>query len=132
MTGSDNWQNLLTDKAGYYVEIQAGLGRTQYECIPMPPKTSYCFSECYTLADLSGMDINAPYDEMINAVNNQINSIHSSKEMDALTEKNEQDISLLKGKVIYKGSGFGYLYNAMTSNALSIWNFPTRLTARAF
>lgn len=132
LTGSDNWQNLLTDKAGYYVEIQAGLGRTQYECIPMPPKTSYCFSECYTLADLSGMDINAPYDEMINAVNNQINSIHSSKEMDALTEKNEQDISLLKGKVIYKGSGFGYLYNAMTSNAPKHLEFSNEADSQGF
>ena len=63
----------------------------------MPPKTSYCFSECYTLADLSGMDINAPYDEMINAVNNQINSIHSSKEMDALTEKKRAGYFTSKG-----------------------------------
>lgn len=117
LAGSDNWQGLLTDKAGHYVEIQAGLGRTQYECIPMPPKTSWCFSECYTLADISDIDINAPYEEMIAAVNNQVNSIHSSNEMDILTEKNEQDISLQKGRIIYRGSGFGYLYNELTSNA---------------
>ena len=116
-TGSDNWQKLLTDKAGYYVEIQAGLGRTQYECIPMPPKTSWCFSESYTLADLSDTDIHAPYADLVQAVRCQINSIHSSKEMDKLTEKNEQDISLQKGRVVYRGSGFGYLYHAMTGNA---------------
>lgn len=35
--GGQTWQRFLTDKAGNYCEIQAGLGRTQYECIPMPP-----------------------------------------------------------------------------------------------
>lgn len=117
LQGSGNWQSMLTDKAGYYVEIQAGLGKTQYECIPMPPKTSWCFSECYTLADLSDIDINSPYENMIDAVNEQINSIRSSTEMDELTKLNEQNISLQKGELKYIGSGFGYLHNILTNSA---------------
>ena len=117
LQGSDNWQKLLSDKAGYYVEIQAGIGRTQYECIPMPPKTSWCFSECYTLANLSDIDINSPYEDLIDAVNRQVNSIHSSSEMDNIAKINEQNISLQKGKIKYIGSGFGYLHNTLTHSA---------------
>lgn len=38
--GGDRWQEFLTETAGSYVEIQAGLGKTQYGCIPMPPHSA--------------------------------------------------------------------------------------------
>lgn len=38
---SDHWQEFLTDKAGRYVEIQAGLGKTQCGCVPMAPHTAW-------------------------------------------------------------------------------------------
>lgn len=45
---SDNWQAFLTDQAGHYVEIQAGLGKTQYGCLPMPPHTAWEWVEQYS------------------------------------------------------------------------------------
>ncbi len=45
--GSATWQSWLTDQAGRYVEIQAGVGRTQYECIPMPPNVAWEWVEAY-------------------------------------------------------------------------------------
>ncbi len=117
LQGSAHWQSMLTDRAGDYVEIQAGLGKTQYECIPMPPKTAWCFSECYTLADLSHTDIDAPYPDLVQAVQAQINALHSSAEMDRLAVQNEQNISLQKGEIVYAGSGFGYLHGALTHTA---------------
>ncbi len=44
---SDHWQEFLTKDAGRYVEIQAGLGKTQYGCIPMAPHTAWEWMECY-------------------------------------------------------------------------------------
>lgn len=66
---------MLTDKAGDYVEIQAGLGKTQYECIPMPPKCVWSFSECYTLADISADAVCSDYADLVNAVQSQIHSL---------------------------------------------------------
>lgn len=117
LQGSKSWQNLLTDQAGDYVEIQAGLGKTQYECIPMPPKTAWCFSECYTLANLAGVEINAPYRDLVAAVQAQMAGIYTSDQLDGLARENEQDISLQPGKVIYNGSGYGYLVDALTHTA---------------
>lgn len=115
--GSAHWQKTLTDKAGWYVEIQAGLGKTQYECIPMPPKTSWSFLECYTLADIKKEFVNADYDSFVNEINSQVNSIYSSDELDMLCHKTESSIAKVSGECIFAGSGFGWLQNEFLHNA---------------
>lgn len=47
--GGDRWQEYLTEDGSEsrYTEIQAGLANTQYECIPMPPKTTWEWLEAY-------------------------------------------------------------------------------------
>lgn len=47
--GGSRWQNYLTadDKSGSYTEIQCGLANSQYECLPMPPRTVWEWVECY-------------------------------------------------------------------------------------
>lgn len=47
--GGDRWQEYLTVDGSdeRYTEIQAGLASTQYECIPMPPKTTWEWLEAY-------------------------------------------------------------------------------------
>lgn len=107
--GSSHWQKMLTDKAGDYVEIQAGLGKTQYECIPMPPKCVWSFSECYTLADIPENKVNLPYDELVGAVREQIESLGGCGALDEKLPDLLNDISMQKGDVVLNGSGFGYL-----------------------
>ena len=43
----DRWQHFLTEDAGPYIEIQAGLGKTQYGCLPMAPHTAWEWLEQY-------------------------------------------------------------------------------------
>lgn len=107
--GSNHWQRMLTDRAGDYVEIQAGLGKTQYECIPMPPKTVWSFSECYTLSRIPKEKVGADYAELVNAVKAQINTLGGSVGLDERLPEIEKNISLQKGETVLKGSGFGYL-----------------------
>uniref|UniRef100_UPI004029A50B DUF5107 domain-containing protein n=1 Tax=Eubacterium sp. TaxID=142586 RepID=UPI004029A50B len=107
--GSKHWQKMLTDKAGDYVEIQAGLGKTQYECLPMPPKTSWSFIECYSLADIGKETVKGEYKELVEAVKKQISEHGNSDALDKRLSQVENDISLQKGKIIYKGSGMGSL-----------------------
>lgn len=111
--GSDHWQRMLTDKAGYYVEIQAGLGKTQYECIPMPPKTVWTFSECYTLADIPAETVTADYTDAVDALKEQINSIGNSKHLDGRLAGIAESISLQKGETVLYGSGFGALHGML-------------------
>lgn len=115
--GSSHWQKMLTDKAGDYVEIQAGLGKTQYECIPMPPKCVWSFSECYTLADIPENKVNMPYNELVNAVREQIHSLGGCSVLDEKLPDFLNDISLQKGDVVLSGSGFGYLNKTLGGKA---------------
>lgn len=115
--GSSHWQKMLTDKAGDYVEIQAGLGKTQYECIPMPPKCVWNFSECYTLADIPENKVNLPYNELVNAVREQIASLDGCGMLDEKLSDFQNDISLQKGDVVLSGSGFGYLNKTLGGKA---------------
>lgn len=107
--GSRHWQRMLTDKAGDYVEIQAGLGKTQYECIPMPPKSVWCFSECYTLAAVAPEQTAASYPELVRAVQAQIEALGGCDGLDKRLPEMTENISLQKGETILTGSGFGYL-----------------------
>lgn len=107
--GSEHWQRMLTDKAGDYVEIQAGLGKTQYECIPMPPKTVWTFTECYTLANVPKEIVGADYEKLVCAVKDQIRSLGDSKYLDSKLGEIEECVSLQKGETVLSGSGFGYL-----------------------
>lgn len=109
--GSAHWQKMLTDKAGDYIEIQAGLGKTQYECLPMPPKTSWSFIECYALADIESDIVKGDYNKLVEAVKKQICEYGNSDVLDSRLYDVEKDISLQKGEIKFKGSGIGSLGN---------------------
>ena len=51
--GANHWQEFLTRDAGPYLEVQAGLGKTQYGCIPMAPHTTWQWTERYQPIDLA-------------------------------------------------------------------------------
>lgn len=121
--GSEHWQKMLTHKAGWYVEIQAGLGKTQYECIPMPPKTSWSFLECYTLADIGKQAVSGDYSSFVRCADQQVESVASSAVLDALCNGTENSVALKKGELVYIGSGFGYLQNSLIGNCPSHLEF---------
>lgn len=58
---SENWQKFLTKDAGRYLEIQAGLGKTQYGCIPMAPHTAWEWLELYGPVQTSAEAVSGAY-----------------------------------------------------------------------
>jgi len=49
--GGRRWQEYLSELGCAYVEIQAGLARTQLECLPMPPRAEWTWTEAFALMD---------------------------------------------------------------------------------
>ena len=109
--GSKHWQEFLTESAGDYVEIQAGLGKTQYECIPMPPKTTWKWVECYTLVDLK-----SPIDSEYNVLVDEVSSLIDSEYMDKLCVDTDKTITYKKAEVMYKGNGYGHINDMINHN----------------
>jgi tetratricopeptide (TPR) repeat protein len=48
------WQSFLTERAGPYYEVQAGLAPTQYACIPMPAGAEWSWVERFEPLALDG------------------------------------------------------------------------------
>lgn len=66
--GGRHWNEWLTEGAGPYVEIQAGLARTQLEHFPMPAHTTLSWQECYTALSLSPETAHGDYFAAVGAV----------------------------------------------------------------
>lgn len=110
--GSDNWQDFLTENAGRYVEIQAGLGKTQYGCIPMAPHTAWEWLELYGPVQTSPKTASAPYREAEADVRAAV--MLSLRELDPeQTLADTKALAKKKGKLLYSGSSYASFENAI-------------------
>lgn len=70
--GGRTWQKWLTKNAGDYIEIQAGVNPTQYECIYMPPNAAWEWVEAYGALETDPESIFGDYTQAQKAVEEQI------------------------------------------------------------
>lgn len=105
---SDRWQEFLTNKAGRYIEIQAGLGKTQYGCLPMAPHTAWEWIEQYGAVQVPGEILNQNHGERAKSLTEHlgINAIWENMEQ-KLTET--KLMARKKARLISVGSGYGAL-----------------------
>lgn len=109
---SDNWQDFLTEHAGRYVEIQAGLGKTQYGCIPMAPHTAWEWMEFYGPVQASSDAASANYDIALQEMN-QIAEKHIQELNSENLLASSKELAKMPAKLLYPGSGYGALENAL-------------------
>ncbi len=113
--GGDRWQEYLTVDGSEerYTEIQAGLAHTQYECVPMPPKTTWEWLEAYGAmsadpAKVHGEDWQAAKADVADRLNAHLTE-------DALEEMLDATRPMAKapatGELLFKGSGWCALEN---------------------
>lgn len=104
--GSARWQEFLTKDAGRYIEIQAGLGKTQYGCIPMAGHTAWEWLEQYGAVQFSEEELHQTNDKLKNLAAEHI--IHET-EYTKLEEKLESTKKMAKtpAKVVQVGSVYG-------------------------
>ncbi len=112
--GGDRWQEYLTEDGSdaRYVEMQAGLARTQYESIPMPPRSAWEWLEAYGAIQT---DPKIAHGEWSTAKG------HASAVLDTMIEEavledmleatHMMATSPASGKLEFYGSGWGALEN---------------------
>ncbi|MHB8962596.1 MAG: DUF5107 domain-containing protein, partial [Saccharofermentanales bacterium] len=111
--GSLNWQDFLTDKGGPYCELQAGLGRTQYECIPMPPMAAWEWMEVYSPVTVTPEQVDSDWSVLQNTVERTIEEDFSETDLERMLEVTRQDFVYKKGDLVHEGSPFGYYENML-------------------
>lgn len=106
--GSAHWQEFLTEKGGKYIEIQAGLGKTQYGCIPMAPHTVWEWMEQYGAVKIDSTLMGMEHKKRREEVTALLNREEQPKKMEALLEESREQ-ALARAEVLFYGSGCGVL-----------------------
>lgn len=106
--GGDRWQEFLTEEAGPYVEIQAGLGKTQYGCIPMPPHSAWEWLEQYGSVQLSREELALPFTELRDRFSVQMAERIRAEELEEKLQ-NTKAMAKKKAELVLEGCGYGAL-----------------------
>ena len=110
-TASDHWQEFLsTEHEGKYVEIQAGLAKTQYGCLPMSPHTAWEWLERYGAVFLSEEERGQGFASLRDAVTKRIGEDPAFQEMGCVLESTKE-MARQCAEVKIKGSGYGAMKN---------------------
>lgn len=128
---SERWQEFLNNGDGRYVEIQAGLAKTQYGCIPMAPHTAWEWMELYGPVHLpkeirrKGFEKSSSYLTKIIEESGAVSTLE--KEL-----KSTEKLAKTEGELILTGSGYGSLKShsfgsghlkfTMEKESLKKWN----------
>ena len=108
--GGKHWQRkLVADGLPDYLEIQGGLGKTQYECLPMPPKTTWEHLEAYGAISMSPEDCFNSWERAVESSNKLVDEILPEEFLEQELLRTRESFSTTPGKVIFSGSPWGAL-----------------------
>ena len=109
--GGDRWQQFLTqdDSDGRYAEIQCGLAHTQYECLPMPPKTAWEWLEGYGALQADGNIIHDEWESAKAETEARLNELATEESLEALLKSTHAMAIRPADEMLLLGSGWGAL-----------------------
>lgn len=106
--GGKNWSNWLSGRPYPYIEIQAGLARTQLEHIPMKADTCISWVEGYCAASFAPETVHGEYRNAVAAVEKHLDQIMPSEEDMRGLFLGQKPVSM-----DHHGSGWGYVENRL-------------------
>lgn len=110
--GGARWQEFLTaGEPGRYVEIQAGLAHTQYECLPMPPLTAWEWVEAYGALSADPARVHGDWNGARDEVRERLEVLCPAAGLDSWLENTWAMAKRPAERVICSGSGWGALEN---------------------
>ena len=110
--GGARWQEFLTaGEPGRYVEIQAGLAHTQYECLPMPPLTAWEWVEAYGALSADPARVHGDWNGARDEVRERLEVLCPAAGLDSWLENTRAMAKRPAERVICSGSGWGALEN---------------------
>lgn len=114
---SDRWQEFLTDQGGRYIEVQAGLAKTQYGCLPMAPHTSWEWMEQYGPVKLPAKINKLGHQEKSAFLTDQLLEKQISQELEEKL-RDTREMAKKKAQLVWKGSGYGAVkeHGSLTSH----------------
>ena len=110
--GGHHWQRCLTSPEGEdYLEMQAGICRTQSECMPMPPQTAWEWLEAYGAIQTDPEKIFGDWDAAVDEVATNLDKMLPRKKLEEELARTKKTFALKPAKVVSQGAGWGALEN---------------------
>lgn len=111
--GGEKWQAFLAPegKGGKYVEIQAGLAPTQYECLPMPPNTTWEWLESYGAISANPKKVQGQWQEARKEVRTYLHKRASSEKLERIL-RDTRTMARTQGRLLMEAEGWGALENS--------------------
>ncbi|MEG0578614.1 MAG: DUF5107 domain-containing protein [Niameybacter sp.] len=116
--GSSRWQSYLTQQAGPYIEIQAGLAKTQYGCLPMEAESTWEWLEGYGAIQVESTLVQGDWYTLRKAVGDALEDSLKAKDLEVYLEETRESIALLPAHLVQTGSVFGAIENRRRKIAL--------------
>lgn len=109
-TGGRNWQKFLSDGRSPYIEIQAGLARTQYECCPMLAGVQWNWLEAYGLMSANAGRVHGKdWHTACREVEDHLETMLSVADLELELQRGEADADNPPVEILHLGSGWGAL-----------------------
>ncbi len=112
--GGDRWQEYLSEDGSEerYTEIQAGLASTQYECVPMPPKTTWEWLEAYGAMSADPETVHGnDWQAAKRDVALRLDKLITEERLEEMLDETRPMAKKTADKVIFGGSGWCALEN---------------------
>jgi len=108
--GGRRWQEFLAQRGSAYIEIQAGLARTQAEHLPMPAGAEWEWLEAYGLVEADAEAVHgSEWERAQRAVQRQLDGLILPDQLDAEFERGAQIARRAPVELLHRGSGWGAL-----------------------
>lgn len=109
--GGKNWQSYLSKKGSAYIEIQAGLAKTQLEHLPMGPRQSIGWLEAYGALQANGKKVHSQnWDIAVTETTNALNKALPLTKLNETEQKYLKELNNPEGWTLLKyADGFAYL-----------------------
>lgn len=109
-TGGRRWQEFLSTPDHAYLEIQAGIARTQSECAPMPAGAEWEWIEAYGYMEAEPAKVHgSDWRKAINAVAERLDRSLPRESLEAQLRQTASLADRSPSRVLHRGSGWGAL-----------------------
>lgn len=106
--GGKRWQEYLSDENTAYVEIQAGLGRSQMEYVRMKANSSFSWTEVYGYIETDPRKTHGTREEAIAEAEEKLSLIITDEELEKENRDNSE-MAVRKASPLLEGSPWGRL-----------------------
>jgi hypothetical protein len=110
--GGRQWQKFLTEGERRYLEIQAGVARTQYESFPLAAGERITWTEAYGLMEAETSRVHgAEWAEAVAEVGGNLNQGLSAQELEEMHQSLSGIFDRPPEEILHSGAGWGALEN---------------------